>query len=327
MTDKDEYINFANTTSGILSIFTENLRFDVRCAGTVESFSILGPQLKGVSTLKASLVDDFLTITNLEDEEISFTSNIEFTLISNRVLVDPPEFTVSESYIPSDDLKILSKILGKFSKDNFKGTLLLTDRGFIIPGEYHITQLPLKGLKVEEEKPYSIKSVELNKLLKLGQDIAISGDGRLYSKGEIQYQVQLPPGNNKASIGSKVTEILDLYSEDVPILEIQEPKLFKDFIKNTKSLDRQYDLCKIQTEETRISLSFYKDKKPLSKFIYNNVVTPQNYIEFFLQVKHITALSELATESVKIHFSSNNDPLKVMIDDKYESYIMQGIVV
>lgn len=324
---KDEQVNFI-CHDDVLSIFSDNLRFDIPYIGEpIPAFAFNSLMLKSLSTLKASLVEEQMTLTYQEEGSVTFKSSIEFTIFSEPVLIDLPEFQPHYNYVPSEHFKVLSKFLSKFSKDNFKGSLLLTPEGFVIPGEYHLTEVKLPNLCEIITDPFNLASIKLNKLLKLGQDIAISETGLIYSQGGIEYQVQLYPANQKAQIGNQIAGIRDLFTEDFPILEIQQPKLFKDFIKNAKSGDRQYDLCRVQTEENRISLSFYKDKKPLNKFVYNQVSTPENYIEFFIQVKHLTAISELALESIKIQFCSNTDPLKVTIDDSNQSYIMQGLVI
>lgn len=326
LTSKEEVVNF-RTYEGSLLIFTESLTFQIESEGEIKEFSIDSLKLKGVSTLKASLVEEYMTISKDEMGLCTFASNMSFQIASQEVVAEPMALESGLEYIPSKQLKILSKFLGKFSKDNFSGTILAGKKGFLIPGEYHITEIECDCFNEEGDTAYAIKHTSLNKLLKLGQDLSISREGLVSSEGDINYKVQLPLGNKKALIALNIEKIRDLYSGDSPVLKILEPKVFKDFIKNTKSSDTQYDLVRVRTEKERICLDFYRDKKPLSKFVYSKVETPENYIEFYLQVKHLTAISELSTDNIEVTFVGADTPIKFTVDDTFSSYILPSQVI
>ena len=325
--NSDTIVNFV-VEEERLCIYTESTIFFVPCEGSLTSFSVELSKLRGISTLKASLVDEEFSISQEEDGLARFGSKIDFALDTSSEVSDKPDLKEQEAYFDSEVIKVLSKVLSKFSKDNFKGNILFSDKGFLVSGEYHITLVEAEGFTDFSENTYRLTSIQINKILKLGQDICIDSEGSIYSKGEIEYQVQMPLGDKKGFIGKNLGKLASLYSEDnIPELIINNPKLFKDFVKNAKSMDKQYDLCRIQTEKNRISLSFYKDKKDSNKFIYSDVVTPEEYVEIFLQVKHLAAISELCSESLSISFLGSSDPIKVDLDNKVKSYIQLGIVI
>jgi len=324
LVDRDTEINFSSEEH-LLKIFTDSLLFKIPVlSGTIEDFSVEAFKLKEVSSLKASLVNESMDISH-EDGVAKFSSNIEFSIPTAAIQGEAPAELLLEQYIPTEEVKNLSKFLAKLSKDNFKGSLVIHSTGFLIPGEYQITELPNNNFPEDSKESFAISNTQLNKILKLGQDICISNTGIIYSSGNIIYQIALPLADRKSLVALELPRIKALFNKEYPTLGIFQPKVFKDFIKSTKSVDRQYDLCKIQTEADRIVLNFYGDKKPVSKFIYSHVSTPSNYIELFVQVKHLVAISELATESISIEFCSSSDPLRVTLDDKYTMYLMQSL--
>lgn len=281
--------------------------------------------IKPISSLSASVVDSYTNLT-FTNNVLVIDSNVKFEIPckAETVQVESGWGVGDLIYLETDTIKILSKFLNKLSKDNFKGSFMSSREGFVLPGLYHISCVPAP-LQADTQ-PYSLKSVQLNKLLKLGQDLTILPQGRIASDEEITYLINLPKAPKEASLANKKHELDSIFTEDLPFLTILEPKTFKTFLKNTKSDDKQYDLCSLRTEESRIVINFFRDKQPSNSFVYSNVETPNSFVNIYLQTKHLLALSELATDKIQISFSSNFEPIKVVIDEVYTMYLMQGVV-
>ena len=323
-------INFLRVDSGLVLYRGVSLFFRIPLLNEGEAclqgFTVAVSDIKPVSTLTASVVEEEMTL-EITGNYLSIKSNVAFEILASPTNVSPDtQFSIDEEIVYQDTevIKTLSKYLSKFSKDNFKGCFICGESGFILPGNYHLTHIP--ATLQSSPQAYALKSSQLNKLTKLGQDISILSDGRIVSDDDTTFVVTLPKAPKESSIGNRKGDLDESFISELPSITILQPKVFKTFLKNTKSEDKQYDLCSLRTESERVVINFYRDKQASNSFTYSYVETPDSFVEVYLQTKHLLALTELATEKLELQFSSTFEPLKVVIDGTYTSYLMQGVV-
>ncbi len=325
-----DVVNFTKGEGDTLVVFNDQVYFSLPATyiqAPVEVnfiYHLNKSFLKPLSTLKAKVIEeDFI----IDFDTGEFISGLIFYVSFTRDVGSPPEIPLPADlkYLPTDSTKTVSKYLGKFGKDNFKGAYLLCGDAIAIPGVYQTSYVPCEVEK--DDAAYLLKSTNLNKLLKLGQDLSFLKGGRIVSSEEIKYSIKLPKAPKESAVSLSRDSFESIFTEELPKLIISSPKLFKEFLKNTKSDDKQYDLCSLITEGSRIVLSFYTDKQTSNKFVFNDVDCPDTFVEIHLQTKHLLSLAEVATNKIEIVFSSNFQPIKVIVDEIYISYIMQGIVV
>jgi hypothetical protein len=264
-----------------------------------------------------------------------FNSNIQFEISTEKYEESPYLSPVFEQldYTEPNLLKNLSLALNKSSKDNYKGCFGFYESGdLVLPGTHQITFVKRDAV-TSSENFYNLTHTQLNKVLKIGEDLSLSEQGVLYiNEEEISLYIQLPKMPN--SFAEKTANTLRLlrkteesFGEGSPRFKITEPKKFKDFFKGAKSTDRQYDLCEIKTdvEQGRISISFFVDKQKSNLFVFNNVEVTQSF-NIFLQSKQVMSIAEMGKEEIELVFSSSFEPLKVKIDNSIITYLMPAFV-
>ena len=328
--DSKTEVIISQINSGIVLYRDTDLFFKLptieSCQALPTKFIVSAADLKPISTLKASIVEENINLT-FSETHLLLESNITFNIPLRREEIGTPNtWEVGElEYQNTEDIKVLSRYLGKFSKDNFKGCFLCGESGFIIPGLFHLSHIPTSV--PTDYQTFSLKSAQLNKLVKLGQDLSFSTGGRISSNEDVAFFIKLGKAPKESLIATKLVELESSFTEALPTLKILEPKTFKTFLKNTKSEDKQYDLCSLRTEENRLVINFYKDKQQSNSFVYHQLEVPDCSVEIHLQTKHLLAMADLAKNKIEIKFSSNFEPLKIIIDEKYTTYLMQGIVI
>jgi len=327
----DDLVIF-NFTTTHLEIFSASLYFKIPGESEVEisswSSSVEAKHLKSLASLKAKVADEYVTFTQQTDSLV-WESNVRFHVPfkASTVALETPSIA-SGPCIPSDVWKALSTLLARFSKDNFKGCFIYTATGFVLPGLYCIGHLPVENIPPPTNpSAFSISSVQLNKLLKIGQDIQI-GESILSSTGEIDFLIRFNKNVLKdgVSVPVKFLEtLLSQYPETLPKIKIKDPKLFKEFLSSTQA-DGKYDLCALSTEPSRLRLSFYENKKQTNSFVFDDVEINSPQLTIYFQVKHLVAIASAAKEQLTLTFFSSAAPVKVSIDGTSEYYVMQGLV-
>jgi hypothetical protein len=257
-----------------LVIYSTNLFFSLpieEVADVDEGINIRvvnASMLKPVASLTSKTIGEFIDL-DFTDDYIEVSSGISFQIMAERTQLEalPQSYYEEELLYQQPEVwKSLSKYLSKFSKDNFKGCFYVQSDALILPGEYQLSFMT--GEFPDDKQAYNLKSTALNKLLKLGQDLALLPEGTLASSEEIIYKVCLPKADKLALIATNKDKLDALFEgADFPRLSILQPKIFKDFLKGARSDDKQYDLVSIETEESRIVLSLYKNKIHSNKFI------------------------------------------------------------
>jgi hypothetical protein len=288
---------------------------------------------ESIAKLSRSVADEFISIT-LGLPKCYFNSNIQFEISveeHEESTFAPPVFEHLD-YTEPNLLKNLSLALNKSSKDNYKGCFGFYESGdLVLPGTHQITFVKRDDI-TSSENFYNLTHTQLNKVIKIGEDLSLSEQGVLCINEEgLSLYIQLPKMPNSFAEKTAVTlrqlrKVEDNFTLS-PRFKITEPKKFKDFFKGAKSTDRQYDLCEIKTdvEQSRISISFFVDKQKSNLFVFNDVEVTQSF-SVFLQSKQVMSIAEMGKEEIELIFSSSFEPLKVKIDNSIITYLMPAFV-